>query len=89
MRMPEDPIRRHPHAASRTYEGEAVVVIPGLGEYDILNSVGTRVWDLIDGTRTVEEIAKIIVDEYDVDSGKAVADVRELVENFKKHQMVA
>jgi hypothetical protein len=87
--MPESPLKRHPHAASRTYEGEAVVVVPALGEYDILNPVGTRVWELVDGTRTVEDIVKIIVEEYDVDESTAGADVRKLVEDFKKHQMLA
>ncbi len=87
--MPQAALRKHPDAASRVYEGEAVVVVPGLGEYDILNAVGTRVWELIDGTRDVAEIVKVITEEYDVSPDRAEADVREVIENFKKHQMLA
>jgi hypothetical protein len=71
------------------YDGEAFIVVPGLGEYNILNSLGTRVWELIDGERTVQEIARIIEGEYEGSLEQIEADVREFVEDLKKHQMVS
>lgn len=88
MRVSEAPPRRHPDAASRTYDGEAFIVVPGRGEYNILNPVGTRVWDLIDGTRDVAEIVKIIGDEFEVTPEAAEADVTSFLEALRKHQML-
>lgn len=87
--MSDAPISRHPHAAARTYEGEAFIVVPGLGEYNILNGTGTRIWELIDGKRGIEEIVKVIADEFDVSQEDAEKDVREFVEALRERQMVS
>ena len=87
--MSEAPLRKHPDAASRNYDGEAFIVVPGLGEYNILNPIGTRVWDLIDGQRGISEIARVISDEYEVASELAEADVKSFVEDLRKHKMLA
>jgi len=87
--MSEAPLQKHPDAASRNYDGEAFIVVPGLGEYNILNPIGTRVWDLIDGKRGISEIARVISDEYDVAQDAAEADVRSFVEDLRQHKMLA
>ena len=87
--MPDAPLTRHPDAASRTYDGEAFIVVPGLGEYNILNPIGTRVWELIDGTRTIADIVTLVCEEYDVPRETAEADVNMFVEDLRKHQMVS
>ena len=87
--MLEASLRKHPDAAARTYDGEAFIVVPGLGEYNILNPIGSRIWELIDGTRGITEIAKVISEEYDVTLEEAEADIRSFVEDLRKHQMVS
>jgi len=52
---------------SRTVDDEALIIHLASGSYYSLNAVGTRVWESIDGLRTVEEIAEIIQREYDAD----------------------
>jgi len=83
------PPRKHPHAASRVYEGEAFIVLPESGQYKILNAVGSRVWELIDGTRTVDEIAGLIADEYEVTLESARSDVVEFLGDLKENGMLA
>lgn len=58
----------------RLVDGEAVLVHPGQGKVRVLNAVGARLWDLVDGERTVAEVARAVADEYDVDLGTAQAD---------------
>lgn len=87
--MSDAPLHRHPHAAARTFEGKALIVVPGLGEYNILNPLGTRVWELIDGTRGIEEIVKEITEEYSVKAEEAEADVRSFIEDLRKHDIVS
>ena len=40
-----------------------------------LNDVGARIWDLLDGDRSVEEIIEVIATEYAVDRETAAGDV--------------
>ena len=82
------PPRKHPHAASRVYEGEAFIVLPGKGEIKILNEVGSRVWELIDGTRTTEDIVGLILEEYETTRESARADVMEFLEELKANGML-
>lgn len=81
--------KKHPHAAARVYDGEAFIVLPHQGKYKILNGTGSRVWELIDGSRTVEEISRQIESEYNITFDKALADVTEFVEDLRVHEMLA
>lgn len=66
--------RRTPSVASRSLDGEAVLVHPGHGKVTVLNGVGARVWELIDGKRSISQIAGMIADEYEVSAVKAESD---------------
>jgi hypothetical protein len=59
---------------SRTVDGEMVLVHPAQGKVRVLNRVGTRLWELADGRRSVEEVARIVADEYGVEPDRARAD---------------
>jgi len=60
--------------ATRTIDGEAIIVLADAGEVQVLNQVGTRIWELADGTRTVQQIAEAIAAEYDVSMQQAQED---------------
>ena len=47
-----------------------------------LNPVGSRVWELIDGRRSVEEIIEVIVQEFEVVPAEAGEDVRRFVQEL-------
>jgi hypothetical protein len=81
--------KKHPHAAARVYNGEAFIVLPHEGKYKILNDCGSRVWELMDGSRTIGDIAHLIEEEYKVTLDKALADVIEFVNDLREHKMLA
>ena len=81
--------RKHPHATSRVYEGEAFVILPETSEYKILNGVGSRIWELVDGARSTEDIAKVVAAEYDVAFETALVDVQEFLADLKANRMLA
>ncbi len=70
---------KHPRTASRLVDGQAVVVLPEDSVVKVLNAVGSRVWDLADGTHTVREIAQTIYEEYDVSHEQAEKEVMEFI----------
>lgn len=67
--------RRSPQTAARVFGGEAVIISPAEGMVRMLNPVGSRIWELADGTRTADEIAAALVAEYEVDLDHARASV--------------
>ena len=81
---------RHPDVAWRSWDGEVVILSPAGhdpaapplqqdgAEHD-LNEVGSRVWELCDGTRSVREIAQALALEFEVDERTAEADAQEFV----------
>lgn len=59
-----------------------MIVVPGQKSFKILNEVGGRIWSLLDGTRTPEDIARVLTSEYDVTEEQALADVLEFLEEL-------
>jgi hypothetical protein len=74
--------KNHDIIIERVVAGEALVIHLSSGDYYSLDSVGTRVWENIDGTRTVEDLVELVLDEYDADRDQVVADVLRLVEQL-------
>lgn len=82
------PPRRHPLAGFRLFEGEIIIAVPG-GEYmEVLNETGSRIWDLLDGSRGLKAIAAVIAEEYDVTPEDAERDVREFVEELSRRRLL-
>ncbi len=53
-----------------------------------LNETGAFIWELIDGTRNVEEIINSLVEEYNIDRQTATADIFEFAENLKEYLII-
>jgi len=53
-----------------------------------LNETGAFIWELIDGTRNVEEIINSLVEEYNIDRQTATADILEFAENLKEYLII-
>jgi hypothetical protein len=49
-----------------------------------LNEVGARVWDLLDGRRTLVEVSDVILTEFEVPADVARADVAEFVRELEE-----
>jgi hypothetical protein len=68
-------LAKAPTSAWRLIAGEAVILSLDTKVLRGLNDVGSRVWDLIDAQRTVDDIIDVIVAEFDVSRPQAAADV--------------
>ena len=78
-----------PHTASRLIAGEAVILSLDTKVLRGLNPVGSRVWDLIDGARTVDDIVDVIVGEFDVARAVAAEDVRTFIQQLVDRGLAA
>ncbi|MCA9983301.1 MAG: PqqD family protein [Anaerolineales bacterium] len=79
----------HPQTAGRVIDGEAVLILSDDSEINVLNAVGSRIFALADGSRTVGEIATAISDEFEVEPAEALNDVVEFLDNLVADNVMA
>ncbi|MBI3030215.1 MAG: PqqD family protein [Candidatus Rokubacteria bacterium] len=81
-------VAKAPTTAWRIIEGEAVILSMETKVLRGLNPVGSRVWELIDGRRDVEEIIEEIVQEFDVAAAEAGRDVMGFIQELLDRGLV-
>jgi hypothetical protein len=79
---------KDPSIVHRNIAGETILVpirrhVADLQSIYTLDEVGARIWELIDGHRSIEEIREAIVAEYEVTPGVAEADLIEFVQQLE------
>ena len=81
--------RRHPDCAFRPVADEGgLVVLPGQAEVKVLNPVAITVFSLLDGEHSPEEIARRVVDEFEITEEQALADINAFVAELAEHGML-
>lgn len=74
--------------------GDESVVVPvrnRVGDLDsifTLNEVASRVWELLDGKRPLDDIVAAICDEFEVASDVAAKDVDDLIRSLREVHLV-
>jgi coenzyme PQQ biosynthesis protein PqqD len=58
------------------------------GNYYSLNEVGSRIWELCDGTHSIEQIIDALAQEYDEDKDVLAEDVVEFLERFQSDKLI-
>jgi Coenzyme PQQ synthesis protein D (PqqD) len=75
--------------------GDDTIIVPvraGVGDLEAiftLNPVATTVWELIDGTTSIEGLAEAVSRQYEVDQATAAADVSEFVALLAQRGLLA
>lgn len=85
---------RSEDVVARQVAGETIIVpirsTPGeMDDIFTLNQVASRTWELIDGSRTVSEIATVIASEFEVSPGQSLSDTLDLVSSFIQAEIVS
>ena len=85
---------KDPNMVFRQIDDEAILVpirqnVADLESIYTLNPVAARIWELIDGKRRVENIKEVILQEYEIDEGKAEKDLLELLSQLEGIKAVA
>lgn len=71
--------RRHPDAAWREIGDQTAVVTPDDGKLHMLNGVASAIWKLMDGEKTIGDIADEIAREYDAPRETALKDIEDFI----------
>ncbi|ANM28920.1 hypothetical protein ABI59_03805 [Acidobacteria bacterium Mor1] len=85
---PEKPLR-HPETAFRTIGDEGgLVVMSGRQEVKVLNPAAIKIFTMLDGEHSREQIAEAIAGEFDVSAEDALKDVNAFIDDLAQHGML-
>lgn len=79
----------NPMLAWREIEGEVVIISPEESMLHELNQTASFIWKQLDGKRTMEEIARLLAQEFEVPVEQALADTEELVAQLQEKQLLS
>jgi hypothetical protein len=68
--------------------GEAAMLHMKSGVYYGLNSVGARIWSLIQEPRTFADLHEVLARQYDVDPARLEADLRTHLAELAEQQLI-
>jgi hypothetical protein len=77
-----------PQVMARQVGTETVILDLNSGTYFGLDPVGVRIWTLLSEGKTGGEAVKILLDEYDVEDGRAEQDVSNLLKSLQNHGLI-
>jgi len=84
---------KDPSIVSRNIAGEFILVplrrkVADVESIYTMNEVGGRIWELVDGERSVGEILGMVIEEFEVQPAEAEADVVGFLRQLEKVQAV-
>jgi PqqD family protein of HPr-rel-A system len=80
--------RRRDDVLTEPLEDETVVLDLVSGEYHMLNRTGLLIWKRCDGEHSLDQLADTLVQTFGLDRDEALADVRHLIEQLQKAELV-
>lgn len=81
--------KRAASTAHRNVGGEGcLVVVPTEAKVEVLNPVGGRIFELLDGTHSEEEIVRVLVEEFEVTEDVARQDVKSFIGELRERNML-
>jgi len=84
----ESKVQRNPEMVSGNMDGEVVMLSIQRGEYFGLDKIGSRIWELIENPRSIEEIKAILLEEYEVDEETCLIDLIEFLEDLQNKGLI-
>lgn len=79
---------RNQETISGQIDAELVMVDIEKGSYFSLNSVATRIWELLENPITSEDLCDLLLKEYEVSSAQCQTDVEEYLSKMKELGLV-
>lgn len=82
--------RRDPETACRSVADEGyLVVVPSRAEVKVLNPVGGKIYSLLDGKHTADDIVRALIEEFEVSEERARRDLDAFLDELREKGMLA
>jgi len=89
MHKPETTWQVDPRVRFRRMFDEAVVIHQEKAEALVLNETGTTFLELCDGQRSVEQIIRLMADQYDTSGEELRNDIRQFIEDLSSGGIIS
>ena len=80
--------RKMDHLIQHGMDDEVLVYDPVVDRTHRLNVSATLIWELCDGTRSLEDIARALTEQFEVEFDTALQDARTVLEQLKEEQLL-
>ena len=80
--------RRMDHLIQHDMDDEVLVYDPVIDRTHRLNLSATLIWELCDGTRSLEDIARALTEQFEVEFEIALQDARIVLKQLKEEQLL-
>ena len=70
-------------------DGRAVILYPRKGAVHELNRAATCLWKAADGSRSVEELALVLEENFEISAEEAREDVTQFLVTLRSHELIA
>lgn len=84
----ETVVQRDPEQEFSLIDDEVVMLSLKTGKYYTLNSVGSRIWQLLEKQTTIKDIIKQLVQEYEIEKNKCIYDTISIIEDLVNRSLV-
>ncbi len=81
--------RKMDHLIQHDMDDEVLVYDPVVDRTHRLNSSASLIWELCDGTRSLEDIARVLTEQFEVEFETALQDARAVLEQLKEEQLLS
>ena len=81
-------LRKMDHLIQHGMDDEVLVYDPVVDRTHRLNVSATLIWELCDGTRSLEDIARVLTEQFEVEFDTALQDARTVLEQLKEEQLL-
>lgn len=86
--MSDKPARNRALAFREIADEGGLVVDPRHSRVEVLNPVGAKVYAMLDGEHSVEQIVAAVVEEFEVDEATARADIEAFLGDLREREML-
>ncbi|MCC5940313.1 MAG: PqqD family protein [Balneolaceae bacterium] len=80
--------QRISNSVSGLLDDELVMMDIEKGKYFSLNSVATRIWDIIEQPHTIPELCELLISEYDVDPDTCKKELSVLLDEMDRMGLI-
>jgi hypothetical protein len=84
----ESVVQRDPEQEFSMIDDEVVMLSLKNGEYYALNSVASRIWEIIEERKAVKEITDVLMEEFEVDDATCLQDTLECLYDFREKELI-
>ena len=88
MTMPDRFEINQEEVAAKVIDGETVLINFTSGTYFSMDNAGTTIWELLERGYNLEQVARSVTEQYDVEPDRADADVRRLATELRDARLI-